>query len=70
MALNEVAWAFQLMREPEYASVEAFVEYCIDDERVEFTSADLGALNRHTRRPVHELRLELETYGLRLALRR
>jgi hypothetical protein len=54
---------------PEFKSVEAFVEFCLDDERTEFTHEDLTALNYRTRTPVAELRSELEAYGLSLQAR-
>ena len=49
---------------PEYTSVEAFVEFCLDDERDALTTADLQRLNHGTRRRLSELRRELESYGL------
>lgn len=54
---------------PEYASIEAFVQYLIDDEREEFSHEDLLALNYRTRRPVHLIRNELVSYGLRPKVR-
>lgn len=49
---------------PEYQSVEAFVEFCLDDERETFSTADLQRLNHGTHRRLSELRRELEGYGL------
>lgn len=54
---------------PEFKSVEAFVEFCIDDERTEFTHEDLMALNYRTHVPVCTLRVQLEAYGLTLKAR-
>lgn len=54
---------------PEHESVEAFVEFCIDDERGHFTTADLQALNQGTQERLSDLRRELEGYGLRFAPR-
>ena len=56
-------------KDPEYASVNNFVEYMFDDEREEYTYEDLAALNFRTRTPVSMLRKELDSYGLRLANR-
>ena len=54
---------------PEFKSVEAFVQFCMDDERTEFTHDDLVALNYRTRTTVCAIRAELETYGLTLKTR-
>lgn len=51
---------------PEYASVESFVEYMLDDDRDEFTVVELGYLNRRLARPTRMIRRELEEYGLHL----
>ena len=49
---------------PEYKSVEAFVEYCMDDERTSYSTEDLQKLHRGTQRRLQELRKELDSYGL------
>jgi hypothetical protein len=54
---------------PECASVESFVEFCLDDERDTFSHEDLVVLNFSLRKTVAVLRGELEAYGLRLAPR-
>ncbi len=54
---------------PEFRSVEAFVEHCLDDDRCEFTHEELAALNYRLRTPVAAVRGALEAYGLRLAVR-
>ncbi len=54
---------------PEFESVEAFVEFCIDDEQETFSSEDLQSLNFRLHKPVREIRRELESYGLQLARR-
>jgi len=54
---------------PEYASIEDFVQYLIDDERDTYTADDLQALNYRLKRPVAEIRKELAGYGLKLAPR-
>lgn len=56
-------------KDPEYASIESFVEYMLDDERDEYTHEELGALNFRTRTPINAIRKELEGYGFRLANR-
>lgn len=54
----------------EYASVDVFAQFLIDDERNEYTHEDLAALNFRTRKPLQMLRKELEDgYGFRLAVR-
>lgn len=56
-------------RAPEYASIEEFAEYMMDDERDEYTHEDLIALNRRLRKPVNLIRKELDSYGFKLATR-
>jgi hypothetical protein len=55
--------------DPEHESVEAFVEFCMDDEQDTFTHVDLGhiAYATHTSRCV--VRKALEDYGLTLKVR-
>lgn len=50
--------------EPEHMTVEAFVEFCMDDERTSFSPDDVTALcySTHCRR--QDVRRELEGYGL------
>jgi hypothetical protein len=55
---------------PEYDSLEEFINFCLDDERTTFNGNDLCRLNGRLRRPIPELRRELEGYGLKLATRR
>lgn len=55
--------------DPEHESIEAFVEYMMDDERETFTHADLNQLAAATQTSNHKVRAELEGYGLRLARR-
>jgi hypothetical protein len=54
---------------PEYKSVPDFVQFCLDMDSLEFTHEDMHALAYRTRRPYQAIRLELEGYGLRLAVR-
>jgi hypothetical protein len=54
---------------PEFKSVESFVEFCLDDDRTEFSHEDLTALNYRTHAPVAELRSQIEAYGLSLQAR-
>lgn len=51
---------------PEYASIEDFVQYMMDDDRSEYDHEDLKALNYRLRKPLHEIKSELESYGLKL----
>lgn len=54
----------------EYASVEAFVEYLVEDEGDEtFNHHHLACLNARLGRPVGDIRKDLEDYGLKLARR-
>ena len=54
---------------PEYASVEEFVEYMIDDEREEYDHEDLGMLAFSLRLSIPKVRVILDDWGLRLAER-
>ena len=54
---------------PEYESVEAFVEFCLDDDRDFFTTADMQALNVATQTRLQDIRRALEGYGLRFVPR-
>ena len=55
--------------DPEHESIEAFVEYMMDDERETFTHADVNQLAVATQTSNHKVRAALEDFGLRLALR-
>lgn len=57
------------MREPEFASVEAFIQYLMDDERGTYTVEELGKLNHRTRRTQAEIRDDLESKGFSLERR-
>ncbi len=54
---------------PEFESIEAFVEFLVDDEVEVFTAADLQALSAATQTSIKRLRVELEGWGLSLAHR-
>jgi len=53
----------------EHTSVEAFVQYCMDEDTVEFTHVDLAHLSFALRSSPSKIRAELEGYGLRLTVR-
>ncbi len=53
----------------EYASVEALVEFLIEEDLACFDYRHLTALRTRLHRPARELRRELESYGLKLAPR-
>lgn len=55
--------------DPEYESVEVFVEFCMDDERETFTHVDLGNIAYATKTSRCVVRKELEGYGLTLEKR-
>lgn len=63
MDLDEI---HELASEPEYASAEDFVQFCMDDERSTFTHVELRALAVNTRTSGSKLREELESFGLTL----
>ncbi len=54
---------------PEFASVSAFVQHLLDEDRTEFTHEELQALNFRLGRPVSAVRAELEAHGASLAKR-
>ncbi len=56
----------KLGRMPEFQSLDSFVE---DNESGEFTHLDLNVLNYVLKRPVRDIKADLESYGLRLQLR-
>lgn len=56
-------------RDPEYASINAFAQFLLDDDREEFSHEDLTALNQRLKIPVAAIRKELEDIGFKLALR-
>lgn len=56
--------------DPEFASVESFVEYLTDDERETFTVEELMELSASVRKTSRVLRADLESYGLRLEPRK
>jgi hypothetical protein len=51
---------------PEYASVEEFVTFCMDDERNTYTSEELRCVSHNMRRTTEKVRAELTSYGLTL----
>lgn len=53
----------------EYQTVDAFVQYCLDDDKTEFTHTDLSAIAFNMRKSISIVRLELESWGLTLAAR-
>ena len=55
--------------DPEHESIEAFVEYMMDDEQDTFTHADLNQLAAATETSNHKVRAALEGFGLKLANR-
>ncbi len=54
---------------PEYESVEAFVEFCIEDERDKYDHEDLTHLSVNLKLSPNKIRKELEEYGLTLKYR-
>lgn len=58
--------AVPIREQPEYESPDALAEYLFEDERTEFTTAELVAVASRARKSSHEVRTALESYGLRL----
>lgn len=56
----------QPTEEPEYASLEAFCEYLLDDEKDSYTVLDLHKLSVQTGLSKSEIRNEMENFGFRL----
>ena len=52
---------------PEYESVELFVEYLLEDDRDTFTAGELVGLSKALGRTTHDVRSELEGYGIKPA---
>jgi len=66
MNTRESDW---LPTDPEVQSVEALVENLMEEGAETFTAQELQLLNGNLRRPVHEIRKELEGYGFSIAPR-
>jgi hypothetical protein len=49
---------------PEHESVEAFVQFCLDDDRSSFSPDDVTAICLSTHQRRQDVRRELEGYGL------
>jgi hypothetical protein len=54
---------------PEHKSLEAFVQFCIDDEVTEFNHGDLEKLSFALKSSPSKVREQLEGFGLSLATR-
>lgn len=52
--------------EPEYASVEAFVQHCMDDDRTTFRPGDAQKVALRTRATVRAVLDELASFGLQV----
>lgn len=50
--------------EPELASIEVFVQFCMDEERFTFTHLELRALCLNCQKSGSKVRADLEGYGL------
>jgi len=57
------------MDEPEYVSVEAFVEYLFADDQTEFDLSDVVRLADRTHTSNYKLIYELKSYGLTMKTR-
>ncbi len=56
-------------RDPEFASINAFAEYLMDEDREEYTHEELTALNMRTHMKVADIHKELDSFGFKLAYR-
>lgn len=65
LRLSALPQGAAVSREPELASIEAFAEYLIDDDRTTFTLADCQALGVSIRLSNQKIRLALESYGFK-----
>lgn len=54
--------------EPEFASIEAFVEFCIDDEKDSFLPGDAQKISQTTGMPMSEVIAKLKEFGLKSVL--
>lgn len=54
---------------PEYASIEDFVEYLLDEDRDSFGHEDLELLSYSLQLSIVKVRVELEGWGLKLSPR-
>lgn len=68
-AEEDLDMAGDLAATPEYKNTDAFVQFLMDEDRLEFTHVDLRALGLNLRQPLAAIRAELESYGLKLANR-
>ncbi len=53
---------------PEFESVEAFVQYCLDDERDSFTPGDAQRIAQSIGSTIVAVTTELRSYGLRCVI--
>ena len=53
---------------PEFQSVEAFVQFCMDDEQITFVPGDAQKIAAVMKRPITEIIAELKGYGLSLRM--
>jgi hypothetical protein len=54
---------------PEYASIEEFVEYLLDEDREQYDHEDLQLLAYSLRTSLRKVRAELDSWGLTLKAR-
>jgi hypothetical protein len=54
---------------PEYATLEDFVEYMLEDERYRYTYRDLQLLSESLKLSIPKVRAALDDWGLKLATR-
>lgn len=66
MNLNDI---HALASQPEYASIDEFVGFCMEDDRETFTHVELRALALNMLTSGSKVRDSLESYGLTLEMR-
>lgn len=54
--------------EPEFASVESFVEFLMDDERVTFSPGEAQKVAANTKLALSQIIAELKSFGLGVAI--
>lgn len=55
---------------PEFASVEAFVQFLMDDERSTFTPGEAQKVAEAVHRPIKEITEEIKGYGFTIQIHR
>ena len=57
------------MNEPEFATVETFVQFLMDDERESFTPGDAQKVAQRTGAKLSDITAQLKSYGFKCEIR-